>query len=587
MDTILFAATGGGVGVYRTLDYGGVWTPFNGGLTDLDVTTLGSNGSVLFAGTRTRGVFRWTVSGNWSFVFPVADVRAFCVLGSEVLVGAYGAGVFRSLDNGISWSAANSGLGSPYVTSLAGEGNIVLVGTNQGVFRSTNRGSSWSATNLTTTIRSLAVKNNVALAGYYLGTIYRSTDSGATWSPGFNPQEQVNAFSIGSMHFLAGTNRDGIYRSTDNGVQWITANTGLSNTLINGIATLDTTIVATSYDAGAFRTNDNGNTWISAQIGGPTAAFSSRVVFLVGTLGGVYRSSDLGQSWTQMLLAQAYSLGGRDENVFVGAFGQKGGYNLYLSTSGGSTWFFASANLYAKAFTVYDSILFVGNNRSTDNGATWTAMTLPGQVIAYGVHDSTLFSGIEMSGAYRSTDRGLTWTRVGFASNSVVSFVSVGRSLFAAALGVVHRTTNNGTTWTAVSEGISEQVGITSLAANRTYLFAGSASSGVWRRPLSQIVVGVGPEPVLQLPAVQVLEQNYPNPFNPATTIEFNLLEASDANLVVVDILGRVVDVLVSERLPAGRHRRTFDGRRVASGVYFYRLETSAATLVKKMLLTK
>jgi unsaturated rhamnogalacturonyl hydrolase len=88
------------------------------------------------------------------------------------------------------------------------------------------------------------------------------------------------------------------------------------------------------------------------------------------------------------------------------------------------------------------------------------------------------------------------------------------------------------------------------------------------------------------------LEQNVPNPFNPTTTIGFSLAEALPARLIVYDVAGRRVKTLVDETTTAGPHRVTWDGtddagRRVASGVYFYRLTAGASTETKKMMLLK
>jgi len=88
------------------------------------------------------------------------------------------------------------------------------------------------------------------------------------------------------------------------------------------------------------------------------------------------------------------------------------------------------------------------------------------------------------------------------------------------------------------------------------------------------------------------LHQNHPNPFNPTTLIEFNLAEAAAARLVVFDINGRTVRTLVSDVRAAGHHAVRWDGRDsdgvpVASGVYFYRLETSGYEQTRRMVLLR
>ncbi len=80
---------------------------------------------------------------------------------------------------------------------------------------------------------------------------------------------------------------------------------------------------------------------------------------------------------------------------------------------------------------------------------------------------------------------------------------------------------------------------------------------------------------------------NYPNPFNPVTTISFNLPQQSDVKVEIYNIKGQRVTTLVDGQFNAGEHSCTWDGSAVASGVYFYRLETPRFTESKKMVLLK
>jgi glycosidase len=89
------------------------------------------------------------------------------------------------------------------------------------------------------------------------------------------------------------------------------------------------------------------------------------------------------------------------------------------------------------------------------------------------------------------------------------------------------------------------------------------------------------------LPSAIALEQNYPNPFNPTTTIEFDLPSAGPVELKVFDVRGRTVATLIDGHRSAGSHRAQFDGGRLASGVYFYRLKFDGQSLVRKMLLVR
>ncbi|HSQ61494.1 MAG TPA: PA14 domain-containing protein [Acidobacteriota bacterium] len=88
------------------------------------------------------------------------------------------------------------------------------------------------------------------------------------------------------------------------------------------------------------------------------------------------------------------------------------------------------------------------------------------------------------------------------------------------------------------------------------------------------------------------LEQNAPNPFNPTTRIAFTVPRGGPTTLTIYDVAGRLVATLVDRDLPAGQHEVSWHGtdglgRRVATGVYFYRLRSSGTSLTRSMVLLK
>jgi hypothetical protein len=84
------------------------------------------------------------------------------------------------------------------------------------------------------------------------------------------------------------------------------------------------------------------------------------------------------------------------------------------------------------------------------------------------------------------------------------------------------------------------------------------------------------------------LAQNFPNPFNPTTKISFALAKTEHARLVVYDLLGQHVKTLF-DGIADGRKEYivTFDASRLASGMYFYKMQTPTRTDVKRMILIK
>ncbi|MCJ7554719.1 MAG: T9SS type A sorting domain-containing protein [Ignavibacteriaceae bacterium] len=100
------------------------------------------------------------------------------------------------------------------------------------------------------------------------------------------------------------------------------------------------------------------------------------------------------------------------------------------------------------------------------------------------------------------------------------------------------------------------------------------------------------------IPLEYSLSQNYPNPFNPSTVISYQLPASGLVSLKVYDILGSEVATLVNEEKPAGRYEVEFKstvgslpsgqaGLQLASGVYFYRLQSGSFVETKKMILIK
>ncbi len=83
------------------------------------------------------------------------------------------------------------------------------------------------------------------------------------------------------------------------------------------------------------------------------------------------------------------------------------------------------------------------------------------------------------------------------------------------------------------------------------------------------------------------LSQNYPNPFNPTTTIQYSIMQPGKVTMKVYDVLGRVVANLVNQYQAAGNYTVNFDASRLASGVYFYQIQSGAFQSVKKMMLLK
>ncbi len=103
----------------------------------------------------------------------------------------------------------------------------------------------------------------------------------------------------------------------------------------------------------------------------------------------------------------------------------------------------------------------------------------------------------------------------------------------------------------------------------------------------SDLIDDITKEKNENIPLQFSLHQNYPNPFNPSTTIEFTLPKSEFIVLKVYSILGKEVSTIVSKKLNQGNHSYTFNGKNLASGVYYYRFEAGDYVNTRKMIYLK
>jgi hypothetical protein len=94
------------------------------------------------------------------------------------------------------------------------------------------------------------------------------------------------------------------------------------------------------------------------------------------------------------------------------------------------------------------------------------------------------------------------------------------------------------------------------------------------------------------VPSRYALHQNFPNPFNPVTMIKFDVRERARARLAVYNVNGQRVRMLLDGEVQPGSREVIWNGtddagRRVASGIYFYRLEVPGYVQSRKMILLR
>lgn len=381
-------------------------------------------------------------------------------------------------------------------------------------------------------VRSLAVSGSIIYAGVDGRGVWFTGNKGENFtciSDTSFKGNQVWSLSISGMGFFAGTDQ-GVFRYTG-GTRWIQSNTGMpiQNPDVRALAVSDGYLIAGTY-----------------------VSYDTRPQYH----GGVLFSPNNGESWTVSELAPVavFSLAVSGNHIFAGS-----GLGFFYSTDYGISWTAANTGL-------------------TNN-----------DVISLGISGGSLFAGTG-GGVFRSTLDGTDWTEAnnGLTNLSTLAFTTFGTFLFAGTNGGVFLSTNNGANWTDVSEGLWGWTWpVYALAISGSDLYAGTYS-GVWRRPLSEMLTSVSAEGgSTNMPTHFTLDQNYPNPFNPTTSISFDLPSRSMVSLKVFDMLGREVAAIVSEEMSAGSYLKQWNAVALPSGVYFYRLQADNFSDTKKIILMK
>ena len=501
---ILFAGTDDGV--FKSTDSGNTWATANAGLTDLHVYAFAinpTNPATLFVGTLGGGVFKSTDSGSsWtpaSAGLTNAHVGAFAINPSSpaTLYAVTGDGVFKSTDSGGTWTPANAGLtnlhGESFVSAIAinpANPATLYAGTSGGIFKSTDSGGTWAAANAGLTnayVHAFAINpsNPSTLYSGTSGGVFKSTDSGGTWGAASAGMTNVSVLSLAinpanPAKLYAGT-VGAIFKSSDSGGTWTAANAGMEGDSAYALA-IDPANPATLYAAtgrGIFKSTDSGNTWAVASSGLTDSWVTAlaidpktpAVLFAgcfpgpnapVGTIGGVFKSTDSGASWV------ASSTGLPDSSVGALAFDPANPATLYVGTD-------------------------LGVFKSTDSGGTWAAANA-GMTNKYvsalainPVDPATLYAGT-FSGVFKSTDSGSTWAAAneGMTNLNVVALIinpANPATLYAGTWGGVFKSTDSGSTWATANAGLPDQF-VQALALDpqgATTLFAGLRADGVWQ----------------------------------------------------------------------------------------------------------
>ncbi len=179
---------------------------------------------------------------------------------------------------------------------------------------------------------------------------------------------------------------------------------------------------------------------------------------------------------------------------------------------------------------------------------------------------------------------------IGFSNSSLITALGdTGQCLFAISL-----TKTNGNYLAHVTKlvtGFNSPLGL-EMVGDTVYVAETGLQNSNFSPKLWQIILPTGTVAGVEKNANPAsnysLGQNYPNPFNPGSTIQFQTPSAGLVVIKVYDILGREVQTLVSEVMPAGVHSTRFEApTTLSSGIYYYRMQAGPFAQTKAMLLLR
>jgi photosystem II stability/assembly factor-like uncharacterized protein len=581
---------------------------------------IDKDGNVYSAGE--TGSYRTTNNGkSWAYIGGGSSIFAIAIAqNNDIFIGNWMnhrlPNILRTTDNGQHWEEKSEGLpatpsGIRCILPLAD--NHLLTGTyGAGIYRSTNDGESWTNVNgiipATVTNVLLQTKQDDVFAGTNLGSIYRSSDDGLSWLEADSgcATSYVTAFAQDSDGTIYAGN-SGLFRSTNNGDAWTPQPPSLTNMSVNSLTLHGSALyAATAGGGGLFRSSDFGKSWYSAIPRLTNYAAVSLITIpsclLVGfDQKGIYRSSDKGISWSNVSSANASNFVASSPADVYSISGNR----LCYSHDSGKTWQISLGYEYDKitALAAYQNYIFIAGEtyewdrwhheiiathggllKSADKGFTWDSdsgtLNLANESIKAIGNDTqgSLFASLS-NGIYRSIDFGDTWKKVSDVGNVSCFATDSNGGLFAFANAKIIYSKNSGDNW-IVFDSSSRYNTTTAVFGPGNKIIIGTSNQGAFRTgafPIADVTE--------ERSKYSYIISNSPNPFTHSTTIHFTLPSSEYVRLIVYDAQGREVSHVASAMYDAGEHEAVFDAEKLPPGVYFYRLTAGGESQVRAMVL--
>jgi len=642
----LFAATSNGV--FRSLDDGRTWENVSDGLTTFDVRDLlHREDGTLWASTYGGGLYllsdgaeSWTqtslvnafttvliepvpglmIAGSNGFVYRSEDaglswttrsLQGFDVnvqdlsFNAEFVFAATSLGIFRSADLGETWEFSSAGLQEYNVLSIeTNEQGNIFAGVNPsqggcGIYRSRGNGTFWTCVQpptdpLTVPLLKIGPQGHLYAGGYR--NLYETENEGNSWSSRSASGSSVQSVIFLDSAILVGTSGEGIRRSENNGASWTSSSQGLDSQITVVRSLEDGKLVAGTY-GGVFVSTNLGESWNRAHEGNPLVQRITDVDLdqdgrmVAATTAGVWRLSEA-DGWVALGPPGMPSI--RDIDIMADG-SIAAGYHAGVYFFSGTSWVASpitgtdqasrdvSAVLETENGTILAGASWDGWRRDL-SGSGWTLMssnTAPWfDAQSFAEHNGRLLAGTRFSAVMESYDDGESWHLSGSGLNGSEDVRSVEFDGF----GVPHITTYGSgvfqlnpwsRTWLPMNGGLEEHQRVSSIAFD-SYgnAFAGTTDGGLF----SHIVAGVDTEEQTELPGHLSLAPAYPNPATERVKLPFHLRSPGEVEVEVFDMLGRRVDRF-SQYFVSPEAQMSVDTSNFQSGLYLYRVSSRGSSV--------
>lgn len=306
---------------------------------------------------------------------------------------------------------------------------------------------------------------------------------------------------------------------------------------------------------------------------------------------GIYRSTDDGKTWREVLDGFTVSLSSSSTTLAAGGFLGE----VWVSTDKGNNWTLANAadtadTFFANEIAVHGSTIaysaFIDPIRvSSDQGETWTNTGVDGAFLwsnaSYIYTDQLAISG-KLS---RSTD-GRRWNNYADHNLLLVQKLYEDERVRIVCDGSELEYQQAGGPWRSFTRAVGGETVNTFAIDPDGYLWVGTEEGSLWKSQDPVVATtGVGIED--ELPLTIALHPAYPNPFNPSTAVPFEIRNPVHVTIRAFDVLGREVATLVDQSYPAGKHVARFEASHLKSGIYLIQMRAGGQTFTRTVTLLK